>query len=86
MGQFMTLQAELASFEPTSQAGRTFGGQLNSQYIKHISLRLDSSPTHPVFNLLWSSKCQPKGRVFFCLPLHDKLNTRDRLEIRHIWP
>jgi hypothetical protein len=78
MGQFMTLQAELASFEPTSQAGRTFGGQLNSQYIKHIS--------HPVFNLLWASKCQPKRRVFFCLLLHDKLNTRDRLERRHIWP
>jgi hypothetical protein len=71
MGQFMTLQTELASFEPTSHAGR----QLNSQYIKHISLRLDNSPTHPVFNLLWTSKCQPKRRVFFFLLLHDKLKT-----------
>jgi hypothetical protein len=37
------------------------------------------SPTHPVFKLLWVSKCQPKHKVFFWLLLHDKLNTRERL-------
>jgi hypothetical protein len=30
-------------------------------------------PTHLVYNWLWSSKCQPKQRVFFWLLLHDKL-------------
>jgi hypothetical protein len=39
---------------------------------------------HLVFSLLWSSKCQPKHRVFFWLLLQDKLNTRDRLQQRHM--
>jgi hypothetical protein len=30
----------------------------------------------PIFIRLWSSKCQPKHRVFFWL-LQDKLNTRE---------
>jgi hypothetical protein len=40
--------------------------------------------THPVFNQLWSSKCQPKHRVFFWLLLHGKLNTGEHLRRRHM--
>jgi hypothetical protein len=42
------------------------------------------SPTHPVFKLLWASKCQPKHKVFFWLLLHDKLNTKERLRRRNM--
>jgi hypothetical protein len=40
--------------------------------------------THPVFNQLWASKCQAKHRVFFWLLMQDKLNTRGRLQVRHM--
>jgi hypothetical protein len=42
------------------------------------------SPTHPTFKMLWVSKCQPKYKVFFWLLLHDKLNTRERLQRRNM--
>jgi hypothetical protein len=42
------------------------------------------SQTYPVFNWLWSSKCQPKHKVFFRFLLHDKLNTRGRLRRRNM--
>jgi hypothetical protein len=42
------------------------------------------SPTHPVFKLLWASKCQPKHKVFFWLLLHDKLNIKERLRRRNM--
>jgi hypothetical protein len=40
--------------------------------------------THPVFNQLWASKCQPKHRVFFWLLMQDKLNTRGRSQAKHM--
>jgi hypothetical protein len=56
------------------------------QYSVHKAYRALSGhmPTHPVFNNLWASKCQLKHKIFCWLLLHDKLNTRERLRIRHM--
>jgi hypothetical protein len=40
--------------------------------------------THLVFIKVWASKCQPKHKIFSWILLHGKLNTRDRLRIRHM--
>jgi hypothetical protein len=41
-------------------------------------------PTHSFFTKVWASKRQLKHKIFSWLLLHDKLNTRDRLGIRHM--
>jgi hypothetical protein len=39
---------------------------------------------HPIYRLLWKSKCQPKHRVFYWLWLKNRLNTRDMLRRRNM--
>ena len=38
---------------------------------------------HPLFRLLWNSKCTMKIKDFGWLLLHDRLNTRNMLKRRH---
>jgi hypothetical protein len=39
---------------------------------------------HPIYRLLWKSKCQPKHRVFYWLWLKNRLNTKDMLRRRNM--
>lgn len=40
--------------------------------------------THPVFQILWKSCCQPKHKVFFWLLLNDRLSTRNILKRKNM--
>ena len=40
--------------------------------------------THPAFNWIWNSKCQPKHKVFLWLLLQDRLSTRNILRRRNM--
>jgi hypothetical protein len=39
---------------------------------------------HPIYRLVWKSKCQPKHRVFYWLWLKNRLNTRNMLRRRNM--
>jgi hypothetical protein len=83
---FIILRNDLDSLPSTQENDSwsyIWGSRIFSVHKAYIALT-GHNPTHPVFNLLWASKCQPKHRVFFWLLLQDKLNTRDRLRRRHM--
>jgi hypothetical protein len=82
----MFLQQELESLPANQENDRwsyIWGSGFYSVSKAYAALSRHT-PTHQVFSLLWSSKCQPKYIVFFWLLLQDKLNTRDRLPQRHM--
>lgn len=45
-------------------------------------LLIGHTETHPSFIWLWTSKCQPKHKVFFWLLMNDRLSTRNILTRR----
>jgi hypothetical protein len=84
--QFLHLSTELENLaftEETDSWTYIWGSSHFSVHEAYNALA-GHQPTHPVFNWLWGSKCQPKHRVFFWLLVQDKLNTRASLQNRHM--
>lgn len=49
---------------------------------KAYALFMDGPEPHPSFKWLWSSCCQKKHKVFFWLLLRNRLNTREKLQMK----
>jgi hypothetical protein len=50
-------------------------------FYNHVYDVLD---THPIFKIVWKSKCTPRIKFFFCLLLVDRLYTKTILTRRNI--
>ena len=50
---------------------------------KFYALVFRSMQVHPIFTLLWKSKCTPRINFFGWLMFVDRLNTRNMLRRRH---
>jgi hypothetical protein len=84
--QYFSLKEEIYDLNISQETDKwvyIWGSSQFSVHKTYIALT-GHMPTHHVFNKLWSCKCQPKHRVFFWLLMHDKLNTRGRLQQRHM--
>jgi hypothetical protein len=83
--QYILLCSELEILQITDENDILLYIWVNAQFSVSKTLALAiHSPTHPIFIRLWSSKYQPKHRVYFWLLLRDKLNTRDQLRRGHM--
>jgi hypothetical protein len=84
--QYLALNEELENLPQTQNKDvwTYIWGTAQFSVSKAYKALTGHTPTHPVFNWLWKSKCQPKHKIFFWLLLQDKLNTRDRLRRRHM--
>jgi hypothetical protein len=57
-------------------SGLIYEEMVNSQQKKCYNLLIGSQPFHPTIKWVWKSHCQAKHKVFYCLLLNDRLNTR----------
>jgi hypothetical protein len=51
------------------------------QYYKHI---FSTVHAHPIFKIVWKSRCTPRVKIFVWLVLVDRLNTKTMLQRRHM--
>jgi hypothetical protein len=84
--QYSLLSIEITSLELNSNTDEWKYILGSGQYSVQKAYRAMTGhmPTHPIFQNLWASKCQPKHTSFGWLLLHNKLNTRERLRSRHM--
>ena len=57
-------------------------GNSNFTAAKVYRVMIGHRPVHPIFQWIWSSRCQMKHKVFFWLLLQDRLSTRVLLRRR----
>ena len=57
-------------------------GNSNFTAAKAYRVMIGHRPVHPIFQWIWSSRCQMKHKVFFWLLLQDRLSTRVLLRRR----
>jgi hypothetical protein len=63
---------------------RYIWGSDNYSSQKAYRFFMGQTQVHPIYRLLWKSKCQPKHRVFYWLWLKNRLNTRDMLRRKNM--
>ncbi|KAG8067016.1 hypothetical protein GUJ93_ZPchr0005g15381 [Zizania palustris] len=85
--EFQQLQAIITRMNITTDASDLWNYIWGStrfhpqrMYLKSFS----GSQTQPIFTWLWNSRCSNKLRIFFWLLIHDRINTRDFLQRKHI--
>lgn len=51
---------------------------------RFYSYAFSSAEAHPIFKIIWRSRCTPRIKFFAWLPLADRLNTKAMLQRRHL--
>jgi hypothetical protein len=84
--QYLELQVvwEQIALSNAHDRWRYIWGSDNYSSQKAYRFFMGQTQVHPIYRLLWKSKCQPKHRVFYWLWLKNRLNTRDMLRRKNM--
>lgn len=61
--------------------GGKFGEYSSRRYYSYVFRGIDA---HPIYKVIWKSRCTPRVKFFAWLVLVDRLNTKDMLQRRHL--
>jgi hypothetical protein len=86
LGELELLQEQLQELaydeNSTDRWIPTWGNKYTShRYYSHVFTSIEA---HPVFKVIWKSRCTPRIKFFAWLVLVDRLNTKDMLQRRHL--
>lgn len=84
--EFESLQEQLHSREYDENAidqwRPIWGHQYSSRH--YYSYVFKGIEAHPIYKVIWKSRCTPRIKFFAWLILVDRLNTKDMLQRRHL--